>query len=102
MRLFNKKKKLSKFTSEGESSSINRQGIKNEYSNDLFTKITLSVFGILGFILCLLDVRDDGMLLKLSIGETEFNYAGSLIGAAITIICIIAIVLQKPEVHIRK
>ena len=66
MRLFNKKKKKSRFISEGQSPEVNTLGIKNEYNNNLLTKIILLVFALLGFILCVLDIRDDGMLLKLS------------------------------------
>ena len=102
MRLFNKKKKKSRFISEGQSPEVNTLGIKNEYNNNLFTKIILLVFALLGFTLCVLDIRDDGMLLKLSFGETEFNYAGSLIGVAVIIISIIIMLFHKPQVHLKK
>ena len=77
MRIFKKKKKKSVFISEGQPPEVNELGIKSEYNNNLFTKIILLVFALLGFTLCVLDIRDDGMLLKLSFGETEFNYSGS-------------------------
>lgn len=102
MRLFNKKKKKSRFISEGQSPEVNTLGIKNEYNNNLLTKIILLVFALLGFILCVLDIRDDGMLLKLSFGETEFNYAGSLIGVVVMIISMIVMLFHKPGVHLKK
>ena len=95
MRIFKKKKKKSVFISEGQPPEVNELGIKSEYNNNLFTKIILLVFALLGFTLCVLDIRDDGMLLKLSFGETEFNYAGSLIGVVVMIISMIVMLFQK-------
>ena len=95
MRIFKKKKKKSVFISEGQPPEVNELGIKSEYNNNLFTKIILLVFA-------LLDIRDDGMLLKLSFGETEFNYAGSLIGVVVMIISMIVMLFHKPGVHLKK
>ena len=99
---FKKKKKKSVFISEGQPPEVNELGIKSEYNNNLFTKIILLVFALLGFTLCVLDIRDDGMLLKLSFGETEFNYAGSLIGVVVMIISMIVMLFHKPGVHLKK
>lgn len=101
MRIFKKKKKKSVFISEGQPPEVNELGIKSEYNNNLFTKIILLVFALLGFTLCVLDIRDDGMLLKLSFGETEFNYAGSLIGVVVMIISMIVMLFHKPGVHLK-
>ena len=95
MRIFKKKKKKSVFISEGQPPEVNELGIKSEYNNNLFTKIILLVFALLGFTLCVLDIRDDGMLLKLSFGETEFNYAGSLIGVVVMIISMIVMLFHN-------
>lgn len=103
MRLFNKKKKKSRFVSEGQPPEINSSGIEHEYKYNLYTKIILLICVLLGIILCVCDIRDDGMLLKLSIGgDTEFKYVGSLAGLAIVVISILVMLLHTPQVHLKK
>ena len=98
-----RKRKKSVFISEGQPPEVNELGIKSEYNNNLFTKIILLVFALLWVLLFVfLDIRDDGMLLKLSFGETEFNYAGSLIGVVVMIISMIVMLFHKPGVHLKK
>ena len=85
MRIFKKKKKKSVFISEGQPPEVNELGIKSEYNNNLFTKIILLVFALLGFTLCVLDIRDDGML-----------------GVVVMIISMIVMLFHKPGVHLKK
>lgn len=102
MKIFKLNNKKQKFVSEGQSAETNSEGIKYEYKNNLITKIFLCSLGILGFVLCIMDIRDEGSLFKFSMGNTKFLYTGSLIGVAIILISIIMISVLTPKVNLKK
>lgn len=102
MRIFKNKKNKSKFISEGQPPEINSLGINKEYSYKLIIAIILAILAILGISLCVLDIRDNGLLFELSIGKSSVKYVGSSLGIIIVISSIIGILFQKPHVHLKK
>lgn len=102
MLIFKNKKYKSKFISEGQSPEINSLGINKEYSYKLIIVIIMAILAISGIFLCILDIRDNGLLFELSIGKSSVKYVGSSLGIIIVISSFICILFQKPHIHLKK
>lgn len=92
-------KKQTEFVSKGQPRSVNEKGIELEKTSLIIKFILFGVFALAGLILCILDIRDGGMVLELT---GLFKYSGSLVGVLIMIICIVGICKNKPQVNIKK
>lgn len=97
---FKHRRKLKKFEGKGLSSGVEKEVAKREYSHVLITKGLLFAGIIIGAILCFCDIRDDGMMLEISWDDNLIKYAGTLIGVVISIICIIGVIIIKPEIKL--
>lgn len=92
-------KKQTEFVSKGQPRSVNEKGIELEKTSMIIKFIMFGVFALAGLILCILDIRDGGMVFELT---GLFKYSGSLVGVLIMIICIVGICKNKPRVNIKK
>lgn len=92
------KVKQTQFTSEGQPQPVNEKGIAMERENMRTKNILLGIFAFAGIILCLYDVRDDGMTMEF-VGL--FKYSGSLVGLLVTVLCVMGICKNDPQVSIK-
>ena len=92
-------KKQTEFVSKGQPCSVNEKGIELEKTSMIIKFILFGVFALAGLILCILDIRDGGMVFEFT---GLFKYSGSLVGVLIMIICIVGIYKNKPQVNIKK
>lgn len=92
-----KKRRLRKFEAEGQSEKVVICGMVIE----LLPFILMGVIGILGFILCICDIKDDGMFLKIIFKNLDVEFLGSYIGGAIIILVVMFFVFRKPEIGVK-
>lgn len=91
-----KKKKKCDFVSKSTSIELNKQGIKLEKLSIIQKNFIFFVGLIFGFILLLLDVKDDGMFFE----GLGIKFAGSLVGIVVIIISLIGVLHNKPRVRL--
>ena len=101
MNIFGKKKKKRAFNSEGQSSGLNKYGIKSEYVFAGIKLIMLGLFFVAGAVLCYLDIRDEGCMIEFSIGDMSCKYIGSLVGTIIMIVTVLGALHINPKVNIK-
>lgn len=101
MNIFGKKKKKRAFNSEGQSSGLNKYGIKSEYVFAGIKLIILGLFFVAGLVLCFLDIRDKGSMIELSIGNMTCKYIGSCVGIIILIVTVLGTLHINPKVNIK-
>lgn len=68
----------------------------------MLTKWLLFVVVILGIVLCVLDIRDEGMMVKLSFGGNQVLYSCSILGGIIVLVAIVGLIFTNPKVRLRK
>lgn len=91
--------KQTQFVSEGQPPAINEKGLELEKISIIIKYTLLGIFALLGVILCIFDIRDDGLILKF-LGL--FNYSGTLVGVIITVACMYWIYKSKPSVFLKR
>lgn len=91
-------KKQTHFESKGQPQAINEKGIELEKTSMKYKYCLLGILAIAGVILCIFDIRDDGMILDF-LGL--FNYSGSLAGAVVIILCVWGIHKIEPKISIK-
>lgn len=89
-----KKRRLGKFEAEGQSEKIVIFGMVIES----LPFVLMGVIGFLGFLLCIYDIKDDGMFLKIIFKNLDVEFLGSYVGGAITFLAIMFFIFRKPEI----
>lgn len=91
-----KKRKKHDFVSKGQNESVNITGMELENASVKQKDRYFLVGLIIGFVLLIFDVRDNGMMVEF----LGIKYTGSLVGGVIALACIIGIFRNKSKVSI--
>jgi len=92
------KDKLGKIYMEDQSEEVVSKAIWAE----IIPYLVIVIAMVLGLVVFILDIRDNGMLLDIKIKDISFFYAGSCVGLVIFIIACIALICRKTDITIKK
>lgn len=92
-----RKGKSHDFVSKGQDEKVNLMGTKYEYTALSRKQWMLFLIIIAGFILLIMDIRDEGMMFSTPL----FKFSGSLIGGFIMIGGILWLFYSKAKVNIQ-
>lgn len=93
-----KKRKLGKLEVKGNRKDVINIAILVEVLPFIF----MFMIAIFGLLLCYFDIKDEGMLINLSMWGINVNYIGSSIGSIVVILVVIFYIVRKPEISIHK
>lgn len=93
-----KKRKLGKLEVKGNKKDVINKAILVEALPFIF----MFIIALFGALLCYFDIKDEGMLINLSMWDINVNYIGSSIGSIVVILVVIFYIVRKPEISIHK
>lgn len=91
------KNKLGKIHIEGQSENVVSKAIMAEMTPYIVIVIAM----VIGMVIFILDIRDNGMLLDIKIKDMSLSYTGTCVGLVVFILACIALIYRKTDITIK-